>query len=118
MNNQKVWLKIAKAYLTPYEERTKEQLYIGNLGLCDNIGRRYGRRMYSRMSAVWLEFHKQERGAPHGFWLPTRDEENHKVGGTNMPLFGIHKPIHDTLRGTFALFMVWAWDDLFEGKDE
>lgn len=100
MTNKQAWLEIAEAYLTPYKERSEWQKNITEVGLCwasDKVSlNSFGRYWFNTYSNdLWFSV----RARSYCYW----DMKYKRVT--------IEKADH--LRGTFALFMVWAWDDLF-----
>jgi len=94
MTKSKKWIKIAKAYLTPYENRTKHQIEITEYGLCgayDSI---------NNQKFEYKKYGKKEDGTDDldYYYVPCRESFNLKP----------FKLIYDEWRGMFALLMAEA----------
>ena len=98
MTNKQAWFKVGKTFLTPREERTSAQKESTDFGLCwaydeSRSGDSFNRSLYMLRKKFNIENYNTQ------YWIPVLHDRN-------------YKPLHDELRGLFALFMAEAWDDL------
>jgi hypothetical protein len=96
-NWQAIWLEIAEAYGTPYEERTREQIHLAEFGLCsavEDLG-----IMFDNFDILGVE-------TCFGYWWP--------VSWSKSITFNDFMPIYDTYRCQFACFMAAMSNQEFE----
>lgn len=89
---QKEFMKLAEAFLIPFEERTAKQKKLTNKGICQGL------RLLGVYQELCDRIYNLDRNYFIAYWLPTR-----RYG-----IFRTFRPVHDIYRGTFCLLMATA----------
>jgi len=100
MTRQNMWLKISRAYATPFKDRDNEQIFIAHAGLCYAIDHFLLRDVSPKIVKKARMFFKAEFGN-YKYWFPTYGDKNFKRK-------------YDNIRSLFACFMATMPENDYE----